>query len=127
MTDPASIISAVCSGVAVIITAAGGAWLAYRQGKSIRVAEDAKAELAAVKADQARGFQENGRRQLELKDDLNTVKGVQQAHGQTLAAVAVAGYSRSPQMDQTPTQPMTPGYTGSVPPPPAVPPVKGGG
>ena len=66
MADAASIISAICSGVAVIITAAGGAYLAVRQGRSIKQAQE-------LKADHERSARDTGQRLLTVIDKVNTL------------------------------------------------------
>ena len=121
MADP-NVISAVFSGIATVMTAGGGLYLAWRQGRAIRAAEEVSRAVEKVKEDQHRGFQQLGQAAYAAKDDLNTLKAVQSFHGQVLAATS------GRLMEQTPTQPMmsgplaSPAATPSVPRPENAPP-----
>ena len=119
MADAASVISAICSGVAVIITAAGGAYLAVRQGRSIKQAQE-------LKADHERNARDTGQRLLTVIDKVNTLDARTDAVQRQVERVPTTSQWAF-RMGVTPPVPMpapSPGVTVRLgPTPPHIPPL----
>jgi hypothetical protein len=109
MADAASIISAVCSGAAVIISAAGGAYLAVRQGRALRQAE-------ALKLDHERAARDTGQRLYGLIDKVNTLDDRTQAAQRRIERIPTESQWAF-RLNQTPTE-RVPAMEPLPPPPP---------